>query len=139
LLEKNSYFSYNISNLSTFQCQKFHAEIKVKLLQKQTFNIFPLHSFERVVGIDKSFGHARLVFLKFQNLFFYCLSSNEAVNKHFLVLPDTMSTTDGLIFGSGVPPRVDDKNIIGRGKVKSNPSGLQANEENIIFCIALKT
>ncbi len=52
------------------------------------------------------------------------------VDEDRLVLPDPVHPVDGLLLGSGVPPRVEDEDVVGLGQGEAEPPGLQRDEED---------
>jgi hypothetical protein len=50
---------------------------------------------------------------------------DEAVDDHRLVLADAVGAVGGLIFDGGVPPRVEQEDVVGGGEVEAGAAGLE--------------
>ena len=69
--------------------------------------------------------------MQIENLFFNTVLGNEAIGDNLLVLSDAVGTGNSLRFGGGVPPRIDNKHIVGLRQIKSYASGFQRDKEGL--------
>ena len=53
-------------------------------------------------------------------------------------LADAVATVDGLVFYCRVPPRIDDKHVIGFGEVQPGAAGFGADQEHADVVVALE-
>ena len=110
-------------------------------LRKQQLEIVDRHVFKHTaltVAFQNGISQCALLRLQFDYLFFYCVSANHSVRENRLRLADSVSSVDGLCFHSGIPPRIQQKDVFGRCQVEPQTSGLQADEENTARIVRLK-
>ena len=75
------------------------------------------------VGIcvcDECFRQFPLVLLQMDYLFLNAVLGNESIGNDLFVLSDTMGTRYCLGFGGGIPPRVDDEDVICFCQIQAN-------------------
>jgi hypothetical protein len=65
--------------------------------------------------LDDIAGNFFLFILKGNDFLFDGIFTSHTVRKYFFVLPNTVTAVDGLIFNSGIPPGVNNVNIVGSG------------------------
>src|SRR5262249_5918091 len=63
----------------------------------------------------------------------------EAISENPPGLADAVCPVDSLHLDGGVPPRVEQKDVIGGGQIEPEASGLQADQKNAACRIGLKT
>src|SRR5688572_33376847 len=64
-------------------------------------------------------GEFQLLLLKCKDFLLYCISCDELVSEYFSLLANAMCAVNGLGFNGGIPPRIQDENIIGFCKIRS--------------------
>ena len=60
------------------------------------------------------------------------------MNENGLVLTDAVRPIERLLLDCGVPPRVEEKHVIGSGKVQTDASRLERDEKNRDVVLVLK-
>ena len=70
------------------------------------------------------------LFDEFLDFFLHGVFGDEFVGEHGLVLPDTVCAVDGLPFDGGIPPWVEEEDIIGLRERETRSGGLQAEQED---------
>src|SRR5690606_23537466 len=70
-----------------------------------------------------------LALLQHKNLFFNGIARDELVGKYFVLLADAVSPVNSLCFHSGVPPGIEDENVICFSEVKSQTASLDRNKK----------
>ena len=85
-------------------------------LAEQIFHIrFGKGFYKAAVIRDQFTGQFALALLQLQYFIFNGIDTDHAVSKDIFRLPYTVSTVDGLLFYSRVPPGINNINIIGSG------------------------
>jgi hypothetical protein len=72
---------------------------------------------------------SRLIFLQLQNLFLHRIARDQPICKNRPDLPDAVRPVDRLGFDRGVPPRIQEENVLGRSQIEDQSPGLQADQE----------
>ena len=80
---------------------------------------------------DHRIEERRLRLLELHDLLLNRALGDQAVDVHLLVLADAVNTVHRLLFGGGVPPRIDNKHIVGLCQIKSYASGFQRDKEGL--------
>ena len=65
--------------------------------------------------------------LQFENPLLDRIFRDKAVSEYVASLTDTVRSIDGLCLNGGIPPRVQQKYVIRRCEIQSQPTGLQAD------------
>ncbi len=64
-----------------------------------------------------------------ENLLLHRVAGDQTVGEHAAGLADTVGAVHGLRLHGGVPPGVEDVDVVGRGEVEALAAGLEAHEE----------
>ena len=83
-------------------------------------------------------GQHLFLFLQLQDLFFDRVFTYHLICEHLSFLSDAMCAVDGLLFCGGIPPGIDEINIIRNREVKSYTAGLERYQECLYVFIILK-
>src|SRR5688500_11129903 len=73
----------------------------------------------------------QLILLRCNVFLLYCISCDELVSEYFSLLADAMCAVNGLGFNGGIPPRIQDENIIGFCKIKTQSPCFYGNQKNL--------
>src|SRR5207253_1856869 len=84
---------------------------------------------QALVSADDRVGEPALRGLQGQHLLLDRIARNQPKRKHGPRLSDAMRAVDGLGFDGGVPPRVQQKYVLGSREVQAEASRFQADEE----------
>src|SRR5215210_874443 len=93
---------------------------------------------DALVGLDDGVGEGSLAGLELEDLFFDGVAGDEAVGEDGAGLADAVGAVDGLGFDGGVPPRVEEVDVVGGGEVEAEAAGFQADEEEAASGIGLE-
>lgn len=85
-------------------------------------------------GVDE----ALLAVLELEYLLFECGGADETVDEDGTALALTVGTADSLFLGSGVPPWVEEEDIIGLGEVEAYAASLQGDKEELACGVLLE-
>jgi len=80
--------------------------------------------------LDDGGGEGGFVALEGADFFFDGVFGEEAVSDDGFRLTDAVRAVDGLSFGGGVPPRVEEDRVAGGGEVKAEAGGFEREEED---------
>ena len=72
---------------------------------------------DAVVGGDDGVGEVFLGLLQFEDFVLDGVFGDQAVGEDSFRLANAMRAVDGLSLGGGVPPRIENEDVIGRGQV----------------------
>ena len=67
--------------------------------------------------------------MQLEDLFFDRVAGDEAVGDDRFLAADAVGAVDGLRFDGGVPPGVEQEDVVGVGEVQSEAAGFEADEE----------
>jgi hypothetical protein len=98
-------------------------------LAQQTEYVVPGKSSNAPLG-NRRAEKLTFVGLKGEHSLLDCISGNQPVNQHGVLLPDSVRPVGCLVLNSWIPPWVNDIDMIGSGQVQANPSGLEGEQEN---------
>jgi hypothetical protein len=70
-------------------------------------------------------ARAALALLEFEDAVLDGVLGDEAVDEHGAVLADAVGAVGGLIFDGGVPPGVEQEDVVGGGEVEAGAAGLE--------------
>jgi hypothetical protein len=108
-------------------------------LRQQQLQIFLAHAAdEAVVGVDDGVGEVAFGFLELEDFFLDGVAGDEAVGEDLAGLADAVGAVDGLGFDSGIPPGVEQEDVIGGGEVKAEAAGFEADEEEFAVGVVLE-
>ena len=92
--------------------------LRSTLLGQQQFDVFGGEvADEAVLPSDDGVGEVALSLLQLQNFFLDGVTGDEAVRKDLTRLPDAVGAVDCLGLDGGVPPGIEDEDIISSGEV----------------------
>src|SRR5450755_2936826 len=104
--------------------------MKSKGLGQQQFQILALEVADQaVIFADDGGGQIALGALQLQNFLFDSIARDQAIGEDLVHLADAVGAVDGLGFDGGIPPGVEQKDVLGGGQVEAQSSSLQADEE----------
>src|SRR6056297_107799 len=86
------------------------------LTKKFKYFLF-LHIFQWIIRSDKRFCQFGFTLLKALNFLLNGVVGDKPVYKYIFILPDPVSPVQGLHLRSRIPPGIQDKYVIRRGKV----------------------
>ena len=75
---------------------------------------------------------------EFEHLLFDGVAGDEAIRKDFAGLADAMDAVDGLRFDCGVPPWIEEKNVVRGGEIEAEAAGFQRDEEQRAVRVGLE-
>jgi len=78
------------------------------------------------------------VFLQGGDFFLDGIPADEAVSEDVAILSDAVSAIDGLCLDGGIPPGIEDEDVIGGGEVQPESARLEADEEDAAIRVGLK-
>ena len=87
---------------------------------------------------EYSVDEALLAVLELEYLLFECGGADETVDEDGTALALTVGTADSLFLGSGVPPWVEEEDIIGLGEVEAYAASLQGDKEELACGVFLE-
>ena len=93
---------------------------------------------QAVVGVDDRVGEVALGFLQLEHFFFDRVLGDQAIREDLAGLADAVGAVDGLRFDRGVPPGIEQEDVIGRGQIQAEAAGFQADEEQLAVRIVLE-
>ena len=100
------------------------------MLREQKLDIFRTQvANEAILCADNGVGKVPLRLLKLNYLFFDRVPTDKAVGKDLARLTNSVGPVDSLSFDGWVPPRVQDKYVIGGGKVQTQATCLETDQE----------
>ena len=106
------------------------ASCKDSPLRQQKLDIFPSQvTYETVFRTDDRVSKVSLGLLQLQYFLFDRVAGNQAIGKNLALLTDAMRAVYSLSLDSGVPPRVENEDIVGCGEVQTHAPSLQADKE----------
>ena len=76
--------------------------------------------------------------LQLQDLLFNSIAGDELVGENFPLLTNAVSTVDGLCFHCGVPPGIEDEDVVGFREVETQTAGLDGDQENFQVWILIE-
>ncbi len=68
--------------------------------------------------------------LKLENFVFDAVFADDAVGDDFFGLADAVGAVDGLGFDGGIPPGVEEEDVVGGGEIESDPAGFEADKKD---------
>ncbi len=108
-------------------------------LRQQQFNIFGGQVADKtVLRADDGVGKVSFAFLQLQHLFLDRVAGDQAIGKNLAHLADAMGAVDRLRLHGGVPPGIENKDIVGGGKVQTHTTGLKADKKETAAGILLE-
>jgi hypothetical protein len=66
------------------------------------------------------------------------VAGNQSVNQDRILLADPVGSVGGLVLYGGVPPRIEDVDVVCRGQIETDPSCLERQKENAWTICPLK-
>ena len=84
---------------------------------------------EGVVFGDDGVGEVAFGLLELQDFFLDGIAGDEAVGEDVADLADAVGAVDGLGFDGGVPPGVEEEDVVGAGEVEAQAAGFERDEE----------
>jgi hypothetical protein len=109
-------------------------------LGEEEFEVFGLElGDEAFVFADDGGGEVAFGLLEEENFFLDGVAGDEAVGEDGFGLTDAVGTVDGLGFDGGVPPWVEEEDVVGGGEVEADAAGFEGDEEEGAGGIGLKT
>ena len=94
---------------------------------------------DAVFSTDDRVGEVAFGLLQFQNAFFDRVFCDKPVSEDMARLADPVRSVDGLAFYSGIPPGIEEKDIIGCCQVQAKPSGFEADQEQRALRVRLES
>jgi hypothetical protein len=105
-------------------------EPRSPLSRQQQLQILPREAGEEaLVGLDDGVGEVSLGLLELQDLLLDCIAGDDAAGEDGPGLADAVGAVDGLGLDGGVPPRIEQVDVVGGGQVEPQPSRFQADQE----------
>ena len=83
-------------------------------------------------------GQVPLLFLQVGDFFFDRVATDQAVRKDAVRLADPVSPVDRLRFDGRVPPRIEQKDVLSRSQVQTEPARFKTDEEDRAVLVILK-
>src|SRR5262249_31714991 len=94
-------------------------------LPEQDFNIVAGKIFHKAsILLYQVIRQHLLPLLQLQDLFFDGILADHLVGEDFSRLTDPVGAVDGLHFRGGIPPGIDDVDVVGHGQVEPDATGL---------------
>ena len=93
---------------------------------------------EGVVGGDDGVGELAFVLLEGDDFFFDRVLGDEAAGVDSPGLADAVGAVDGLLLDGGVPPGVEEEDVVGGGEVEAEAAGFEADEEELAVVVILE-
>ena len=85
-----------------------------------------------VVFGDDGVGEVAFGLLELQDFFLDGAFGDEAVGEDVADLADAVGAVDGLGFDGGVPPGVEEEDVVGAGEVEAEAAGFEGDEEESV-------
>ena len=84
---------------------------------------------QAVILVDDGVRDVALAFLEFQHFFFHGILGDQTVGEDGPCLADPVRPVYGLGFYRRVPPRIQEKHILGGREVQPQSAGFEADQE----------
>ena len=91
-----------------------------------------------VVGVEDGVGQVALLLLEVEDLLLDGVAADQPVGEDVLGLADPVRAVDGLGLDGGVPPGVEQVDVLGGGQVQAEAAGLQADQEDRAVGVVLE-
>src|SRR5262245_15211923 len=106
---------------------------------EQQLQILPRQAREQaMVGLDDGVGEIALGLLQLQDLLFNGVAGDDAAGEDGPGLADAVRAVDGLRLDGGIPPRIEQVDVVGGGEIEPQPSRLEADQEKLGLRIGLE-
>src|SRR5579872_5959056 len=91
-----------------------------------------------VVGLQDGVGKLFLLDLQLGNFLFDRVATNQPIGEYLTGLADAVRPVDRLHLNGGVPPGIEQKDVIGGRQIEPQPAGLQTDQEHAAGGVRLK-
>ena len=78
-----------------------------------------------------------LALLELQDFFFDAVAANHFIGENVFVLPDAVGSVDGLLLHGGIPPGIDEENVVGGGEIEAGIARHEADEKDVAIVVFL--
>ena len=87
--------------------------------------------------IKNGIGQFSFVLLHLQDFFFYGIFRNDFACKDMTRLADTVGAVDGLRLRGGIPPWIQQEDVVRRREIEADTARLEADEKsgNVRICL----
>ena len=92
-----------------------------------------------ITGSTDGIGKAAFFHLEFGDFFLDSATTDQAIGEDLFGLTDAVGTVDGLRLDGGVPPRVQQEDIVCRSQIQTEAAGFQANQKQWAIRIVLES
>ena len=111
----------------------------LRTLGEQQFQVLPLQvPNQAFVGGQDGIRQLPLALLQLEHALFDGVLRDQAIGEHVPLLSDPVCAIDGLSFYSGVPPGIEEKDVLSRGEIQPYSARLQADEKQPALRVGLE-
>ena len=108
-------------------------------LGQQQFEVFATEfADEGVVGVDDGIGEFAFALLQLQYFFLDGVLGDEAIGEDLPGLADAVGAVDRLGFDGGVPPGIEEENVLRGRQIQAEAAGFEADEKQLAVFVGLE-
>src|SRR6185436_1832895 len=103
-------------------CKPERMSRSVTSSRQQQLQILPAQAgHHALVGLHDGVGQGSFPGLELQDLLFYGVAGDQAVGEDGPRLADAVGAVDGLGFDRGIPPGIEEVDVVGGGRLRPSP------------------
>src|SRR5215210_230137 len=108
-------------------------------LRQQQLQILPAQARQHApIRLDDGVGEVSLALLELENLLLDGVAGHQTAGEDGTALADAVGAVDGLGLDGGVPPGIEEVDVVGGGEVQAQPPRLEADQEELAGGVGLE-
>src|SRR5262249_35286446 len=111
---------------------------RLDIEQPENLLLIQAHLRRRTVLLDQLIEQLPFALEHLSDAAFQGVLRDEACDENGFLLANAVRAVDGLVFDSGVPPAVEEENVVRKLQIQADAAGAVTHEEDVLGCLALE-